>query len=83
MAMSAEHSSKYAALHRQWWRLHISETFSSGTIDWLTDYIVFYAVLAYFGNITAVEWDYKLKTNKQKTIKLIGHTFAQEPLTRG
>ena len=29
MAMSAEHRSKFAALHRQWWRLHVSETFSS------------------------------------------------------
>ena len=31
MAMSAEHRSKFAALHRQWWRLHMSEKFSSGT----------------------------------------------------
>ena len=33
MAMSAEHRSKFAALHRQWWRLHMSEKFSSGTIN--------------------------------------------------
>ena len=26
MAMSVEHSSKFAALHRQWWRLHMSGT---------------------------------------------------------
>ena len=25
MAMSAEHRSNFAALHRQWWRLHMSE----------------------------------------------------------
>ena len=31
MAMSAEHRSKFAALHRWWWRLHLSEKFSSGT----------------------------------------------------
>ena len=31
MAMSAEHRSKFAVLHRQWWRLHISEKFSNGT----------------------------------------------------
>ena len=31
MAMSAEHRSKFAAFHRQWWRLHMSEKFSSGT----------------------------------------------------
>ena len=31
MAMSAEHRSKFAALHRQWWHLHMSEKFSSGT----------------------------------------------------
>ena len=31
MAMSAEHRSKFAALHRQWWRLHMSYKFSSGT----------------------------------------------------
>ena len=30
MTMSAEHGSKFAALHRQWWRLHMSEIFSSG-----------------------------------------------------
>ena len=32
MAISAEHRSKFAALHRQWWHLHMSEKFSSGTI---------------------------------------------------
>ena len=31
MAMSAEHRSKFAALHWQWWHLHMSEKFSSGT----------------------------------------------------
>ena len=31
MAMSAEHRSNFAALQRQWWRLHMSEKFSSGT----------------------------------------------------
>ena len=31
--MSAEHRSKLAALHWQWWRLHMSEKFSSGTIN--------------------------------------------------
>ena len=31
MAMSAEHRSQFAALHRQWYRLNISEKFSSGT----------------------------------------------------
>ena len=31
MAMSAEHRSKFAALHRPWWRLYMSEKFSSGT----------------------------------------------------
>ena len=30
MVMSAEHKSKFAAFHRQWWRLHMSEKFSSG-----------------------------------------------------
>ena len=30
MAISAEHTSKFAALHRQWWRLQMSEKFSSG-----------------------------------------------------
>ena len=30
MAMSAEHRSKFAALHRQWWRLYMSENFRSG-----------------------------------------------------
>ena len=33
MAMSVEHRSKFAALHRQWWRLHMSGKFSSGTIN--------------------------------------------------
>ena len=32
MAMSAEYRSKFAALHQQSWRLHMSEVFSSGTI---------------------------------------------------
>ena len=31
MAVSAEHRSKFAALHRQCWHLHMSEKFSSGT----------------------------------------------------
>ena len=31
MSMSAEHKSKFTALHRQWWRLHMSEKFLSGT----------------------------------------------------
>ena len=31
MAMSVEQRSKFAALHRQLWRLHMSEKFSSGT----------------------------------------------------
>ena len=31
MTMRAEHRSKFAALHRQCWRLHMSEKFSSGT----------------------------------------------------
>ena len=31
MAMSVEHRSKFSVLHRQWWRLHISEQISSGT----------------------------------------------------
>ena len=30
MAISAEHRSKFATLHRQWWRLQMSEKFSSG-----------------------------------------------------
>ena len=30
MALNAEHKSKFAALHPQWWRLHMSEKFSSG-----------------------------------------------------
>ena len=25
MAMNAEHRSRFASLHRQWWRLHMSE----------------------------------------------------------
>ena len=33
MAMSAEHRSKLAALHRQGWRLHMSEKFSNGTMN--------------------------------------------------
>ena len=33
MAMSAEHRSKFAAIHRQWWHLDMSEKFSSGTIN--------------------------------------------------
>ena len=33
MILSAYHRSKFAALHRQWWRLHMSEKFSSGTIN--------------------------------------------------
>ena len=31
MAISAEHKSKFAALHRQLWRFQMSEKFSSGT----------------------------------------------------
>ena len=31
MTISAEQGSKFAALHRQWWRLQMSETFLSGT----------------------------------------------------
>ena len=31
MAMRAEHRSKYAALHRESWRLHVSNKFSFGT----------------------------------------------------
>ena len=31
MAISAEHRSKFAALHWSWWRLQMSEKFSSGT----------------------------------------------------
>ena len=31
MAISAKYMSKLAALRRQWWRLHMSENFSSGT----------------------------------------------------
>ena len=30
MAISAEHRSKFVAFHRQWWRLQMSEKFSSG-----------------------------------------------------
>ena len=33
MAMSAERWSKFAALHWLCWRLHMSEKFSSGTIN--------------------------------------------------
>ena len=33
MAMSAEHRSKIAALLPYWWRLYMSEQFSSGTIN--------------------------------------------------
>ena len=33
MVMSAEHRSKFEALHLLWWRLHMSEKFSSGTIN--------------------------------------------------
>ena len=31
MAMSAEHRSKFAVFQRHWWRLPMSEKFSSGT----------------------------------------------------
>ena len=31
MVTSAEHGSKFVALHRQWWRLNMSEKFSSVT----------------------------------------------------
>ena len=31
MAMSAGYRSKFSALHRQWWRLHMSAKLSSGT----------------------------------------------------
>ena len=31
MAISAKHRSKFAALHRQWCRLDMSEKFSTGT----------------------------------------------------
>ena len=31
MAKSAEFRSKFAALHRKLWRLHMSEKFSNGT----------------------------------------------------
>ena len=33
MAMSVEHRSKFEALRRQWWRLQMSEEFSSRTIN--------------------------------------------------
>ena len=33
MAMSAEHWSKFAAYRQQWWRLHMSEKLSIGTIN--------------------------------------------------
>ena len=33
MTMSAEHMSKFASLHRQWWHIHKREKFSSGTIN--------------------------------------------------
>ena len=33
MTMSAEHRLKFAALYRQWWRLHMSEQFSSEMIN--------------------------------------------------
>ena len=33
MAMSAEHRSKFAALHMQWWCLNMSEKFSSWTLN--------------------------------------------------
>ena len=33
MANAVEHESKFAALHRQRWRLQMSEKFSSGTIN--------------------------------------------------
>ena len=33
MAMSAEHRLRFAALQRKSWRLHMSEKFSSGTIN--------------------------------------------------
>ena len=33
MAMSAEYNSKFATLHRLWWRVHMSEKFSRGTIN--------------------------------------------------
>ena len=31
MTMNAEHKSKFAAIHWQWWRLHMSEKISSET----------------------------------------------------
>ena len=33
MAMSAQHKSKFAALHQQWWHLHMIEKSSSVTIN--------------------------------------------------
>ena len=33
MAISAEYRSKFAAIHRLWWRLHMNEKFSSGTFN--------------------------------------------------
>ena len=33
MAISAEHRSKFAALQRQYWRLHMNEKFSRGSIN--------------------------------------------------
>ena len=33
MTMSAEHMSKFAAIHRQWRRLHMSDKLSSGSIN--------------------------------------------------
>ena len=33
MAMSAEHRSKFVAIQPEWLRLHMSEKFSSGTIN--------------------------------------------------
>ena len=33
IAISAEHRWKFVALHRKWWRLHMIEKFSNGTIN--------------------------------------------------
>ena len=33
MAMNGDYRSKFTVLQRQWWRLHMSEKFSSGTIN--------------------------------------------------
>ena len=33
MAVSAEHRPNFAAIHRQYWRLHMSERFLSGTFN--------------------------------------------------